>query len=127
MFKRFNWSGGQRRAFYKIAKNALTLNRKRSTIDLKLLARSSSTTLFAAILFCAVKSADAQTPYYQGKTLTIVVGTVAGDLYDFFARAFAQHMGKHIPGNPAIIVQNMPGAGHMIAANYLYSVAKRTV
>jgi tripartite-type tricarboxylate transporter receptor subunit TctC len=124
MFKRFNWSGGQRRAFYKIAKNALTLNRKRSTIDWKLLAHSSWTALFAAILLCAVKSADAQTPYYQGKTLTIVVGTVAGDLYDLYARAFAQHMGKHIPGNPAIIVQNMPGAGHMIAANYLYSVAK---
>lgn len=49
---------------------------------------------------------------------------MAGDLYDLYARAFAQHMGKHIPGNPAIIVQNMPGAGHMIAANYLYSVAK---
>jgi tripartite-type tricarboxylate transporter receptor subunit TctC len=49
---------------------------------------------------------------------------VAGDLYDLYARALAQFMGKHIPGNPNIIVQNMPGAGHMIAANYLYSVAK---
>jgi tripartite-type tricarboxylate transporter receptor subunit TctC len=66
----------------------------------------------------------AQAPYYQGKTITIVVGTVAGDLYDLYARAIAQFMGKHIPGNPNIIVQNMPGAGHMIAANYLYSVAK---
>ena len=66
----------------------------------------------------------AQAPYYQGKTITIVVGTVAGDLYDLYARALAQFMGKHIPGNPNIIVQNMPGAGHMIAANYLYSVAK---
>ena len=102
MFERFNWSGVHRQAFYKIAKNALTLNRKRSTIDWKLLARSSWTALFAAILFCAVKSADAQTPYYQGKTLTIVVGTVAGDLYDFFARPFAQHMGKHVPGNPPL-------------------------
>ena len=67
---------------------------------------------------------QAQAPYYQGKTVTIVVGTVAGDLYDLYARAFAQFMGKYIPGNPNIIVQNMPGAGHMIAANYVYSVAK---
>jgi tripartite-type tricarboxylate transporter receptor subunit TctC len=50
--------------------------------------------------------------------------TVAGDLYDLYARAFAQFMGKHIPGQPSIIVQNMPGAGHMIAANYVYGVAK---
>lgn len=69
--------------------------------------------------------AHAQTaPFFQGKTVTIVIGTVAGDLYDLYARAFAQFMGKYIPGNPNIIVQNMPGAGHMIAANYVYSVAK---
>jgi tripartite-type tricarboxylate transporter receptor subunit TctC len=66
----------------------------------------------------------AQTPYYQGKTMTIVVGTVAGDIYDLYARAIALTMGKYLPGNPNIIVQNMPGAGHMIAANYLYGVAK---
>ena len=69
-------------------------------------------------------ASHAQTPYYQGKTITLIVGTVAGDLYDLYARAFAQHMPKNIPGNPNMIVQNMPGAGHMIAANYLYSVAK---
>ena len=56
--------------------------------------------------------------------MTIVVGTVAGDLYDLYARALGLFMGKYIPGNPNIIVQNMPGAGHMIAANYLYNVAK---
>ena len=66
----------------------------------------------------------AQTPHYQGKTMTIVVGTVAGDLYDLSARAIALFMGKYLPGNPNIIVQNLPGAGHMIAANYVYSVAK---
>jgi tripartite-type tricarboxylate transporter receptor subunit TctC len=80
----------------------------------------------AVFLFGAGSStgSHAQTPYYQGKTITLVVGTVAGDLYDLYARAFAQYMPKHIPGNPNMIVQNMPGAGHMIAANYLYSVAK---
>ena len=56
--------------------------------------------------------------------MTIIVGTVAGDLYDLYARAIALFMGKYIPGNPNIIVQNMPGAGHMIAANYIYNVAK---
>ena len=65
----------------------------------------------------------AQTPYYGGKTITIIAGTKAGDVYDTYARLFAQHMPKFIPGNPNIIVQNMPGAGSMIAANHLYSVA----
>lgn len=66
----------------------------------------------------------AQTPYHQGKTVTIIVGTLAGDLYDLYARAIALYMGRYIPGNPNILVQNMPGAGHMIAANYIYNVAK---
>ena len=66
----------------------------------------------------------AQAPYFQGKTVTIIVGTGAGDLYDLYARGIALFMGKHLPGNPNIIVQNMPGAGHMIAANYVYNVAK---
>jgi tripartite-type tricarboxylate transporter receptor subunit TctC len=75
-------------------------------------------------LFVLNTSASAQAPYYQGKTMTIVVGTVAGDLYDLYARAIALYMGKYLPGNPNVIVQNMPGAGHMIAANYVYGVAK---
>jgi tripartite-type tricarboxylate transporter receptor subunit TctC len=66
---------------------------------------------------------DAQTPYYQGKTVTIVAGTKAGDVYDLYARHFAQFLPKHIPGKPNIIVQNMAGAGSMIAANYVYNVA----
>ena len=67
---------------------------------------------------------QAQAPNFQGKTVTIIVGTVAGDLYDLYARAIALFMGKYLPGNPNVIVQNMPGAGHMIAANYVYTVAK---
>jgi tripartite-type tricarboxylate transporter receptor subunit TctC len=81
-------------------------------------------TIVAALVLLSAGRAAAQTPYYQGKTVTIVVGTLAGDLYDLYARAIALFMGRHIPGNPNIIVQNMPGAGHMIAANYLYNVAK---
>ncbi|HVO95624.1 MAG TPA: tripartite tricarboxylate transporter substrate-binding protein [Terriglobales bacterium] len=66
---------------------------------------------------------QAQTPYYAGKTITIVAGTKAGDVYDLYARMFAQFMPKYIPGHPNIIVQNMPGAGSMIAANFVYNVA----
>jgi tripartite-type tricarboxylate transporter receptor subunit TctC len=75
------------------------------------------------ILFAA-GSGGAQTPYYQSKTIIIIVGYQAGDGYDIWARLLAAHMGKHIPGAPAMIAQNMPGAGSMIAANFIYNVAK---
>ncbi|HUF41626.1 MAG TPA: tripartite tricarboxylate transporter substrate-binding protein [Verrucomicrobiae bacterium] len=65
-----------------------------------------------------------QAPFYQGKNITIVVGYQPGDGYDIWARLLAAHMGKHIPGNPGFIVQNMPGAGSMIAANHVYNIAK---
>jgi tripartite-type tricarboxylate transporter receptor subunit TctC len=65
----------------------------------------------------------AQSTYYAGKTITIVAGTKAGDVYDLYARHFAQFLPKYIPGNPNIIVQNMAGAGSMIAANFVYNVA----
>jgi tripartite-type tricarboxylate transporter receptor subunit TctC len=78
-----------------------------------------------AFMVLTVSPLRAQTPpYHQGKTVTIVVGTLAGDLYDLYARAIALYVGRYIPGNPNVIVQNMPGAGHMIAANYIYNVAK---
>jgi tripartite-type tricarboxylate transporter receptor subunit TctC len=68
--------------------------------------------------------AFAQAPFYQGKTVTLVAGTTPGSQYDAHARLIAQHWGKHIAGHPNIIVQNMPGAGSQIAANYLYNLAK---
>ena len=68
--------------------------------------------------------AQAQAPFYQGKTIRIVAGYPAGDVNDLWPRLVAQHMGKYIPGNPIFIVQNMPGASSMIAANFVYSVAK---
>jgi tripartite-type tricarboxylate transporter receptor subunit TctC len=69
-------------------------------------------------------AAAAQTPFFQGKTIRIVTGYPAGDVNDLWPRLIARHMGKHIPGNPSFIVQNMPGASSMIAANYVYGVAK---
>jgi len=69
-------------------------------------------------------SVEAQAPFYQGKTISIIVGNKAGDAYDLYARLLGQHMPKNIPGNPNIIVQNMPGAASLIAANYVYNVSK---
>lgn len=67
---------------------------------------------------------QAQAPFYEGKTISIVVGTKAGDVYDLYARLLAYHMPKYIPGNPNVIVQNMPGAASLIVANHVYNVAK---
>jgi tripartite-type tricarboxylate transporter receptor subunit TctC len=75
------------------------------------------------VLFSGAAHATAH-EFYKGKTIKIVVGFLAGDVYDLWARLYAQHMPKHIPGKPDIIVQNMTGAGSMIAANHVYSVAK---
>jgi tripartite-type tricarboxylate transporter receptor subunit TctC len=69
-------------------------------------------------------SAQAQAPFFQGKVITIVVGTKAGDAYDLYPRMLAEFMPKYIPGNPSIIIQNVPGAASMIAANQVYNVAK---
>lgn len=69
-------------------------------------------------------TAHAQAPFYQGKTIKVIVGTPPGNLYDLWARLIVVYMGKYIPGNPDIIVQNMPGAGHVVAVNHLYTMAK---
>jgi tripartite-type tricarboxylate transporter receptor subunit TctC len=80
--------------------------------------------VLAVILSLSASSASpADTPFYKGKTITIVAGTKAGDVYDLYARLFAQYLPKYIPGSPNVIVQNMPGAGSMIAANYVYNVS----
>ena len=77
-----------------------------------------------ALVVFATSNVNAQSSFYQGKAVRIMVGYQAGDTHDLWARAYARHMGKHIPGNPEFIVQNMPGAGSMVAANYIYNVAK---
>src|SRR5436190_1462007 len=66
----------------------------------------------------------AQANVYQGKTLRIIVGSASGGGYDLWARLLAQHIGKHIPGHPTVIVQNLPGAGGLIAGNFIYGQAK---
>jgi tripartite-type tricarboxylate transporter receptor subunit TctC len=71
-----------------------------------------------------ISNGFAQTPFYQGKTIRVIVGTPPGNLYDLWARLIVSHMGKYIPGNPDFIVQNMPGAGHVVAVNHLYTNVK---
>lgn len=66
----------------------------------------------------------AQEQFYKGKTLRMIVGTSAGGGFDTYTRNLARHFGKHVPGQPAVVVENMPGAGHLIAANHMFKVAK---
>ena len=63
--------------------------------------------------------------FYKGKNVSVIVGYGPGGGYDVYTRLVARHMGKYIPGNPNMVVQNMPGAGSLVAANYLYNVAPK--
>ena len=69
--------------------------------------------------------ADDPATFYAGKTITFVSGSSPGASYDLGSRLIARHLGRHIPGKPAVVVQNMPGAGSMAAANHLFNVAAR--
>jgi tripartite-type tricarboxylate transporter receptor subunit TctC len=79
---------------------------------------------FCMALIFSAGSVAAQEPYYQGKTVRLIVGTAAGGGFDTYSRAIARQMGRHIPGNPTIVVENMPGAAHLVAANHIYKIAK---
>ena len=71
-----------------------------------------------------VSTASAQTPFYQGKTITIIAAAKPGDVYDLYPRLVAEFMPKHIPGNPNIIIQNVAGAAGLIGTNQVYNIAK---
>ena len=85
------------------------------------------TILVAALLVCSawanVGRAQSE-PFYKGKQIKIIVGFTAGGIVDLWARLIAQHLGRQLPGNPDIIVQNMAGGGSMAAANHVYNIAK---
>lgn len=82
-------------------------------------------TLAIYVGLCAVlPPSEAATPFYEGKTIRIIVGAAPGGGFDTYSRTIARQMGKFIPGNPTVIVENMPGAGFQIAVNHLYKVAK---
>ena len=81
----------------------------------------------AFLAFCPTLHAHAQDPlsFYKGKTVDLYVGYSAGGGYDVYARALARHIGRFIPGNPTIVPKNMPGAGSLVLANWLYNVAPK--
>lgn len=77
----------------------------------------------AALAALIAAPAMAQGSFYEGKTVTVVIGASGGSL-EIGARIAARHLGRHLPGNPAVIVQNMTGAAHLVATNHVYNVAK---
>jgi tripartite-type tricarboxylate transporter receptor subunit TctC len=79
----------------------------------------------AALFALALSSSAGADEFYKGKTIRVTVGLAPGGGYDTYARIIARHMGKHIPGNPSFVVDNMEGAGSLIAANYTYNKADR--
>ncbi|MBM4263272.1 MAG: hypothetical protein FJ145_17810 [Deltaproteobacteria bacterium] len=82
-------------------------------------------TLFSTLaIFLSWGSSLAQENFYRGKTVRIIVGLAPGGGFDTYSRLIARHIGKHIPGNPAVLVDNMPGAASLLATNHLYKVAK---
>src|SRR4029434_5100641 len=76
------------------------------------------------VLLLFATSAKAQDSFYRGKTVRIIVGASAGGGYDSYSRTIAMHMWEYSPGNPTFVVENMPGAGFLISANYMYKIAK---
>jgi hypothetical protein len=93
------------------------------TRNLPMLSRA---TVLAALLFAAGDiAAQPAEQFFARKTITVTIGYTAGGSYDLYGRMIARHLGKHIPGQPTVIAQNMPGAGSLKAANYLYEVAPK--
>lgn len=81
--------------------------------------------LFAVLILGPHAGVKAQErPFYQGQSIKVIVGFTSGGFYDRWTRLLARHIPKYIPGNPEMVVQNMPGAGGLIAANHVYKVAK---
>ena len=93
--------------------------------------RSFATGIFrlaaAAALFAALAGGQALAaePFYKGKSVTFVIGSGVGGGYDTYSRLIAAHLGQHLDGRPSIVPQNMPGAGSIRAANYLYNAARK--
>ncbi len=78
-----------------------------------------------ALALAAPAQAQPVEDFYRNRTITILVGFTAGGGYDLYARLLGRHMGRHVPGNPSIVVQNMPGAGSLKATQFIYSLAPK--
>lgn len=91
---------------------------------------SAAGAVVCAVLLSAPASAQSQSQsdiaaFYKGKTLSMVVGYPPGGSNDLYTRTLAQHIGKHIPGHPTMVLRNMPGGGSLVAANWMYNVAPK--
>src|SRR5580698_1669103 len=86
--------------------------------------RVSAVAVFAALTMFATVPAHAD-DFYAGKTIELLIGFSSGGGYDLYGRTLARYLGRHIPGNPQIVPQNMPGAGSLKSVNYLYNVAPK--
>ena len=87
--------------------------------------RRIATAAAALVLAGAPAQADTVADFYKGKVVSLVVGYGSGGGYDVYGRLVAAHLGKYIPGNPTVLVQNMPGAGSLRSVNYLYNTAPK--
>src|SRR5215207_3717912 len=86
----------------------------------------SLASLIVALAFCVPETmAVAQTPFYQGKTLRVLVGFPPGGGTDLFGRVVADGLSRHLAGKPNVVVQNMPGAGSVVASNFFSNAAPR--
>jgi len=84
-----------------------------------------SASIAVALTLAAPARAQSVEDFYRGRSITVLVGFTAGGGYDLYARLLGRHMGRHVPGNPTMVVQNMPGAGSMKATQYVYGVAAK--
>src|SRR2546421_3904118 len=87
--------------------------------------RMHAAALAVIMLVFGIGAVCAEPPFFARKTITITIGYSAGGSYDLYGRVVARHLGRHIPGEPTLIAQNMPGAGSLKAANYLFGVAPK--
>ena len=88
-------------------------------------ANRAAVVLCGALICGAPAKAQTVAEFYKGKSLDLLIGYSAGGGYDVYARLLARHLGKYIPGNPAVVPRNMDGAGSLRLANYLYNVAPK--
>jgi tripartite-type tricarboxylate transporter receptor subunit TctC len=89
------------------------------------LARGAAVALLTPLAARAAAQLASDSDFFKGKTITLITSTGVGGTYDVVARLVARHMPRHIPGNPTMIVENMPGGGNVLATNYMYNIAPK--
>ncbi len=92
---------------------------------MRLISRLCRTVLVAVLAIGFAESSRAEDDFYKGKNINFIIGTAPGGGYDAYSRLIAHHIGKHLPGQPSVVPQNMPGAAGIRASNYLYNVAPK--